>query len=168
MASLNSNISLVSPSVVCLNEHGLTGRNKLVIDKYHSFTRNRKDKRMGGVATAVKEEDSKDVIKIAEGADDDEFIITRHSQFLVPINIMNIYGETESRCTENEIKERWNRILTHIIKIKQRKEHLILLGDWNKHVGNDEWGIKGNHEKVSVGGKSVSYTHLTLPTNREV
>ena len=29
------------------------------------------------------------------------------------------------------------------------------MGDMNSHVGNDELGIKGNHEKVSYGGSLI-------------
>ena len=104
MASLKSNINVIKPDVVCLNEHGITGRNKLVIDNFLSFTRNRQDKKMGGVSTSVHEEGSNSVLKVAEGTENDEFIITRHSQFSTPINIINVYGETESRCSEGEVK----------------------------------------------------------------
>ena len=69
-------------------------------------------------ATAVEADDVKNGIKIAEG--DDEFTITRHSQFKVPINVINVAGETESRCSENEVKDQWNRLLAHIVKIRLR------------------------------------------------
>ena len=32
---------------------------------------------------------------------------------------------------------------------------MIIIGDCNKHVGNDEYGIKGNHDKISRGGKLI-------------
>ena len=32
------------------------------------------------------------VLKIAEGQENDELIVTRHSQFDPPINIINVYG----------------------------------------------------------------------------
>ena len=84
---------------------------------------------MGGVSTSVHDVESKHVLKVAEGTENDEFIITRHSQFKTPINIINVYGETESRCSENEVKDRWDRILMHLSKIRLRKEEVILIGD---------------------------------------
>ena len=36
-----------------------------------------------------------DALKIAEGTDYNEFIVTQHTQFQVPLNILNIYGEQE-------------------------------------------------------------------------
>ena len=63
-----------------------------------------------------------------------------------------MYGETESRCPEAEVKERWNRLLECIIRIRLREEEVILIGDFNKHVGCDELGISRNNEKITFGG----------------
>ena len=82
-------------------------------------------------------------------------MITRHSQFLTPINIINVYGEIESRASTKDIEERWQRILEKITSIESLNESIILLGDMNKHIGNGIYGIKGNIEKVSFGGKLV-------------
>ena len=59
---------------------------KLKLDGYKGFSKNRQNGNMGGVAVLVKEEDNDNVIKAAEGSDDNEYIVTRHSQFAVPIN----------------------------------------------------------------------------------
>ena len=37
----------------------------------------------------------------------------------------------------------------------ERGEELILVGDLNKAVGNDEFGVEGNHPKISFGGSLV-------------
>ena len=49
-------------------------------------------------------------MKIMEEENQDEFIITRHNKFNPPINIVNIYGETESRNSNEKISERWLKI----------------------------------------------------------
>ena len=77
------------------------------------------------------------------------------SQFSPAINVINIYGEIESRHTKNEIEARWGRILEIVNKIKSRNEWVLLLGDFNKPVGNKNHGVKGNHDKISFGGKLV-------------
>ena len=110
---------------------------------------------MGGVATAIKNDDKINAIKIDEGLEKDEFLITRHSQFQIPINVINVCGEIECRSSKNEVEERWERILEKIAKIESLNENLIFLGDMNKHVGNGIYGVKGNNEKVSFGGKLV-------------
>ena len=66
---------------------------------------------MGGIATAIKNNDKLYAIKVDEGQDKDEFLITQHSQFLMPINVINVYGEKESRASSKDIEERWQRIL---------------------------------------------------------
>ena len=59
-------------------------------------------------------------LKIKEGENDDEFLITRHSQFATPINVVNIYGEQEGRSTNDDIKSRWERIMTEVLKIEAK------------------------------------------------
>ena len=34
-------------------------------------------------------------------------------------------------------------------------EGCLLVGDLNKHVGNDDLEVKGNHKKISIGGHLV-------------
>ena len=72
-------------------------------------------------------------MKYGEG--DDEFIITRSDQFCVPINVINLYGEQESRTSNDEVENRWNRIVNEVKVIERRGENTILIGDMNKHVG---------------------------------
>ena len=95
------------------------------------------------------------VVKTKEGSNDDEFMITRHCNFLNPINVINIYGEIESRVKEKDIENRWMRIYEEIVKIEKRKEGCIILGDLNKHIGSDDLGVKNNHPKISFGGELV-------------
>ena len=84
---------------------------------------------MGGVATVLRNDEKLSAIKVDEGLDKDEFILTRHGQFSPPINILNIYGEIESRSNKYEIEERWNQILAIVSSIESRNEALVLIGD---------------------------------------
>ena len=95
--SLNNIISVINPNVITLNEVGLRGKKKCSITGYNTYTRNRKQHSMGGIATGVRKDESKFCLKIDEGENNDEFMITRHSQFLKPINIINCYGEQEGK-----------------------------------------------------------------------
>ena len=40
-----------------------------------------------------------------------------------------------------------------IIFWQEAGEMILCLGDFNMHVGDDEWGVKGNNRKVSQGGR---------------
>ena len=110
---------------------------------------------MGGIATAVRDEDKEYTIKTKEGAGNDEFIVTRHGQFLTPINVFNIYGEQETRENKTEIENRWSRLMEEVIRAEKRQEAVILIGDFNKHIGNDDLGVKNSNDKISFGGELV-------------
>ena len=110
---------------------------------------------MGGVATCIRNDEKVSALKTDGGDEKDEFIVTRHSQFAPAVNVVNIYGEIESRSSRSEIEARWGRIMEKVNKIKSNNEWVILIGDFNKAIGNKENGVKGNNEKVSFGGKLV-------------
>ena len=118
------------------------------MEGFTCFNRNRQNAAMGGVATCIDNKEASNALKVTEGSDDDEFVITRHGQFRTPINVVNIYGEIELRATRNEIKDRWNRILFELYKIEMKGEAAIIIGDLNKNVGDI---IKGN-SKECMGG----------------
>ena len=48
--------SIVIPDCISLNEHGLRGENKVKIENYYSFSKNRSNKRIGGVSLSISEE----------------------------------------------------------------------------------------------------------------
>ena len=91
-------------------------------------------------------------LKVAVGKEEDEYLITRHSQFKTPINVINVYGESETRASASEIVSRWHRIAYEIERIENKRESFILVGDLNKQLGRE---IKDNHKKASHGGKTL-------------
>ena len=55
----------------------MSGKNQIKIKKYFSFQRNRKGtKTMGGVATLVSNEVKAEALKVTEGEESDEFLVT--------------------------------------------------------------------------------------------
>ena len=136
--------------MITLNETLYKGNKKLLIDGFKTYPRNRSGNSGGGIVTAVVSDENDNTVKVKEGEGNDEFIITRHSQFLTPVNIINVYGESECRTRNNEIEERFNRLLGEITKIESEGELVILIGDLNKHIGDL---VQGNSSKVSYGGK---------------
>ena len=110
---------------------------------------------MGGVATFVDRKYKDNFVKISEGEHNDEYLVTRHSNFKYPLNIINVYGEQEMRYSRTDVQDRWGRILNEVKKIEQRNELALIIGDLNKHIGNDATGVKDNHSKVTFGGELV-------------
>ena len=72
---------------------------------------------MGGVATYVEESDTDNVLKVSEGKESNEYIVTRHSQFSTPINIINVYGSQECRVSKETIKNQWDEIMMEVKRI---------------------------------------------------
>ena len=98
--SLRAILNNKRPNVATLNGINLKGNRKLKIEGFTSYNRNRQVGNMGGVATCIDNKEASNVLKVAEGANDDEYVITRHGQFRTPINIVYVYGEIESRSTK--------------------------------------------------------------------
>ena len=86
---------------------------------------------MGGITTSIIDTEGENVLKVTEGKEDNEFMITRHSQFQKPINIINVYGDCESRTSKEVVDEKWEEIVQEIVKIETRDEHILILGDMN-------------------------------------
>ena len=97
---------------------------------------------MGGIATSIRKDDSKFCLKVEEGENNDEFMITRQGQFMKPINIINVYGEQEGRSKTFEIEERWLKVCNHLKVIENRNEEAIVIGDMNKLIGNGPYGLQ--------------------------
>ena len=113
----------LKPDVCTFQETALAGTNKIKIKNYHTIVRNRKDlKRMGGVATAVHNHIKSHAIKVKEGEEKDEFLITRLDNINPPLNIINVYGGIEERMDRQEVLENWGRIKSEIDKIGERNE----------------------------------------------
>ena len=90
-------------------------------------------------------------VKVMEGKEDDELLITMLEHTTPPINIVNVYGEIESRAKNEEIKERCERLKAELDRIRRDKEGFILIGDLIKKIGADNLGVIGNKPNISYG-----------------
>ena len=72
-----------------LNDTNLKGKLKVKVPGYFSFNKNR-EKHKGGVATVVGNHLKHNIMKTAEGKEEDEYIITRLDSTIPPINLVNI------------------------------------------------------------------------------
>ena len=82
------------PDVLTLNDTNLKGNLKVKIPGYFSYNKNR-DKNKGGVATVIANHLIHNTMKVAEGTEEDEYIITRIDKTAPAVNIVNIYGSQE-------------------------------------------------------------------------
>ena len=140
------------PQVIVLNETHLTGKMKLVLEPYQTWTKNREGKGGGGIATAVAPAFKDSAMGAGEGEQGDEWMVTRLDSFSPALNILNCYGE-QRKCRNEEIEEKWCKLRKEMETIKARGEFCLLVGDLNKLVGSDELGVPGNHPEVSPGGR---------------
>ena len=108
--SLKSILEIVQPSVITLGETLYKSNKKLNIEGYLTFNRNIQNEKGRGISTSVCQRDSNHTLKVKDGQENDEYVITRHSQFNPPISIINVYGEQESRTDRKDVEERWLRI----------------------------------------------------------
>jgi hypothetical protein len=108
---------------------------------------------MGGVSTSVANDLKPSAVRIKESDDGDEYLITRFDHCLPPINVIAIYGMQESREGKDNVLKSWYGLKKDLDVIKLRGEGCLLIGDLNRKIGNDQWGVKGNHSEVSMGGQ---------------
>ena len=98
-------------------------------------------------------------LKVSEGIKEENFI-PRHSQFDHAVNIINLYGAQESRQMVKDIKDNWDTIVEDVLEIEVKNGSLILIGDFNCHIGNTL--VKPNHSKVTTGGKLLKNENYVL------
>ena len=94
------------PDVLVLNDTALKGNREVKIAHHFSYTKNwEKNKR--GVATVVANYLKPNTVKVGEGTEGDEYIITRFDHTIPAINLINIYGDQEGRTPADEIEKGW-------------------------------------------------------------
>ena len=144
--SFKSIISMLNPSVILQSETLFKYNKRMNIPGYASFTRNINSKGGGGVASSVRESEASKCLRPRSGRGSNEYIITRHSQFSVPLNIINVYGAQECRTSREEIVRHWEELMAEVTQIETKGEALVMAGDMNCLVGDI---VIGNDRKIS-------------------
>ena len=150
--SLKKVLKKTKPSMVALNETLLTGKRKVSLLPYTSWTKNRSEKGGGGIASAVAQIYKDCSVSAGEGEGDDEFLVTRLDCFRPALCVVNCYGE-QRKTSKGEVEQKWKRLREVLEGVRARNELCLLLGDLNKLVGNDQLGVPGNSPEISLGGK---------------
>ena len=81
-----------------------------------------------------------------------------------------VYSPCENITTKKAITEFVNELQKDLKEIKENiTENIILVGDFNAHMGNDREGIQGNHPTIGKNGsvyrQMIKENDLTLINN---
>ena len=150
--ALEKELKKIKPSIVLINETQLSGKAKVSLRSYTSWSRNRGEQRCGGVATCVSQQFKDSALGVGEGSGNDEFLVTRFDCFNPALSVINCYGE-QRKTTKDEVEAKWFRLRKEMEASRSRNDFCLLAGDLNKLVGCDALGVPGNHPELSVGGK---------------
>ena len=70
------------------------------------------------------------------------------------IVIGGVYSPCEENVSQLFISNFVRELEKDLVEIKEHTtENIILVGDFNAHIGNDKEGVSGNHEKIGRNGK---------------
>ena len=126
--------------------------------------RNRKTKG-GGILIALKDDSEIEMIAT--------HISETQEQMWIKVNeniIALAYGLIETRAEEREVEEWYYELEKEYVKWMEA--NVMIIGDINAHIGNDESGIEGNHSNVSNGGRILrnlaERRNLTVMNNSDV
>ena len=97
-----------------VNKTNTKNKDKIKLDGYTGYDRYRKNAAMGGIATAIKDKHSLNVLKVCE-CNKVEFIIVRLGQSQLAISVIYMHGPQESRLNIDDINEEWEELLTDIV-----------------------------------------------------
>ena len=137
--SLQATVNKMKPDIIILVETRLVKKNTIKINGYENVITRNRNTDGGGLLVAKRNNlDSKLVILD---------INQTHEQMWIEltgpngkINLCIAYGLHESRCTKQEIED-WHFNIEQ--KIGEYDQHpVLLIGDMNAHIGNDDKGIR--------------------------
>lgn len=158
----------MKPEILILVETQLTGKCCPKIQGYGKVvTRNRQTKG-GGILIAVRKETAIDIITLHIDNTNEQIwtkVTTPGGNFILAV----VYGLHEGKATDDEI-ENWHYEFEKQY-CKYADEPVIVIGDMNAHIGNDEEGVEGNHQRINKNGRKwrdiIDRRNLTLVNSME-
>ena len=153
--SLSNIASKNKVDIVVLNETHCSGTSLPQLKGYTSYGRNRIQKSKGGIAILVFDAIAKYATKLETSSEPAEFFAIRLDCFSPSIVVMTQYGITEGQYTKNEILAIQAQFFNAFEGYVNEGSNVIVLGDFNNHVGNS-LGLSQNNPKISPGGVNLS------------
>jgi exonuclease III len=135
--------------IMVLTETKLSGKENRIVRGYKNFRLNRNTK-AGGVCIYYKESLAVNVVKKNPDCETLWIKIQGKNEELV---IGGVYSPCEGNISKQDISGFVRELEKDLVEIHQEYKHIMIVGDFNAHVGNDEEGIEGNAEKIGTNGK---------------
>ena len=149
--SINSIIEDTKPDIIVFAETNLKGKNTLKIKGFKETAYRNPKQKVGGLLIATNEKSKIEMIilDINEKYEHLWAKITVNKQTFV---IGVVYGiANETTINKEEIEEWHEQLEQNYIKYANNK--VMIIGDFNAHIGNDEEGIEGNLKKKNKNGR---------------
>ena len=149
--SINSITEDTKPDIIIFAETNLKGKNTMKIKGFKEAAYRNPKQKVGGLLIATNEKSKIEMIilDIHEKYEHLWAKITINKQSFV---IGAVYGIANETTTNKEEIEEWHEELEETY-IKYANEKVIIIGDFNAHIGDDEEGIEGNLKKKNKNGK---------------
>ena len=151
--SIKNIIGIKNPDIIIFTETHLVGKATLKIEGYgQTITRNRKEKG-GGLLLTIKNET--DIEAIILNIDE------KHEMMWVKLKVKEqsyivcvAYGYAAESRVDDETIDDWYFMMEKGIS-KYQDEKVVIIGDLNAHIGNDEMGITENNSDINQNGRKL-------------
>ena len=136
--------------IMVFTETKLSEKENKIIPGYKNHRLNRQTK-AGGVIIYYKEELQVKVIKKNKEC---ETLWVKLECNGNPIVIGGVYSPCENNVSKRVINDFVRELEKDYVEIKENvTDDIIIVGDLNAHIGNDDEGVKGNNEHVGINGQ---------------
>ena len=134
--------------IMVFSETKLCGTENRIIAGYKNFRLNR-NTRAGGVAIYYKKELKVEVIKKNPDCETLWVKVSGDKDLVIG----GIYSPCEDSVSKATISDFVRELEKDFTEIEVENKHILLVGDLNAHMGNDDEGILGNNDKVGHNGQ---------------
>ena len=135
--------------IMVLTETKLSEKENKIVPGYKNYRLNRLT-RAGGVIIYYREELQ---VKKLKKNKECETLWVKLDCNENPIVIGGIYSPCEENVSKADIGNFVRELEKDLAEIKEHTtDNIIIVGDFNAHIGNDLEGVEGNHEKIGRNG----------------
>ena len=150
--SLQSALEDKKPNILAICESHMNGNNKPQIENYREVIIKNKKGKGGGILIAVRDDSDLNMVASYINAENEQIWIkfqNKKYSFIVAV----LYGHAcESRASE-QIDEWYYQMEKSYSE--HEEEPILLVGDFNAHIGCDEEGLENNHPEINQNGRKL-------------
>ena len=140
-----------NPEIVGLTETMLDEADVIDIEGY-TVHRNDRNGIGGGVLLAVKIDLKGLIVQECKDSEEGESLWMSMGNTKMNLRMGIVYNPQESRTKKNKLKKVYQSMEREVKKAKEKKQSVLLMGDFNCKVGD---AINGNKGEVSNGGRML-------------